>query len=210
MERTTAAARRLGRQIGRRARMAERVRRLQVDEARDREERGVEPLSGGPHRERRLGLDHRIPSPDRVEARQDHVRLRAHQRCQRGIELPAATLADERPHRLDAPDPVRDLDELRQVRQPRRGRHLLAPQLARPPPPVPLLIRGGESVEHVVGQPELVGEGPRHRRVVVDHVVHLAPAGDGEFEPDPETMERGRPEPSSRMPAAAARRLPGS
>ena len=41
--------------------VAERVRRLQVDEVRDREQRRVELLAGEHDRERRLGGDHRVP-----------------------------------------------------------------------------------------------------------------------------------------------------
>ena len=57
----------LGREIGNRLGMAERVRRLQIDEVRDRQERGVELLPGEDDCEGRLGLDHGVPGPDRIE-----------------------------------------------------------------------------------------------------------------------------------------------
>ena len=123
-----------------RARVAERVRRLQIDEVRDREQRRVELLVGEHDGERRLGRDHRIPRPHRVEAREDLLRAIAEQRGERGIELLAAALARQRGRRRDAADAVRDLDELRELRDARRDRHVCARQPARPAAPVPLLV----------------------------------------------------------------------
>ena len=67
---------RLGRELGDRARVAERVRRLEVDEVRDRQQRRVEALAGQHDRERRLGVDHRVPGADRVEPAEDRRRRR--------------------------------------------------------------------------------------------------------------------------------------
>ncbi len=95
-----------------------RVGRFQIDEVRDREERGVELLAGKDDRERRLGPDDGIPRPDRIEVGEDHVRLRAHERRERGVELLPAALAGERLRRARRPDAVRDLGELGQLREP--------------------------------------------------------------------------------------------
>ena len=84
-----------------RPRVAERVRRLQIDEVRDRQQRRVEPLAREHDGERRLGVDHRVPGLDRVEAREDHLGLGAHQLGQRGIELLAGA------RRARAPSPPR-------------------------------------------------------------------------------------------------------
>src|SRR3954451_20348947 len=46
-----------GRKLGHGRRMTEAVRRFQVDEVRDRQERGIETLAGEHHRKRRLGID---------------------------------------------------------------------------------------------------------------------------------------------------------
>ena len=59
-----------------------------------------------------------------------------------------------------------------------------------------------------LGQPELGGQRARHLRVVVDHVVDLAAAGDGELEPDPEALQRrraGADQPQHRERAAQPR-----
>ena len=53
-----------------------------------------------------------------------------------GIELLAGALAGELPRRVHAADPVRDLDELGELREPRRQRHLARP-LSSPGQPRP-------------------------------------------------------------------------
>ena len=55
---------RCGSEVGDGSGVSEAVRRLQVDEVRDRQERGVELLLRETHRERRLGIDHGVPRPD--------------------------------------------------------------------------------------------------------------------------------------------------
>ena len=197
----------LGSEIGDRAGMAEGVRRLQVDEVRDREQRRVEPLRGEHDRERRLGLDHRIPRRDRVKAREDHVRLRAHELRQLGVKLLAGALSGEFLRRVNSPDPVRDLDELRQLREPRRDRYRLAFELARPPAPVPLLVCPAESRRAPRRQPQLLTQGPRDRGVMGDHVIHLAVARERELEPDTESMKRWV---ASAQPPHTRRRRPQS
>ena len=58
------------------------------------------------------------------------------------------------------------------------------------PRPSQLLVRPAQRREHVVGQPELLGQRTRHRGVLGDHVVQLAVAGERELQPDPEAVQR--------------------
>ena len=54
---------------------------------------------------------------------------------------------------------------------------------------------------HLVGEPELLRERPRHTRVMLDHPVHLPVARDQEFETEPEAVQgrvAGAEEPDSR------------
>jgi hypothetical protein len=60
--------------------VAERERRLQVNEVRDGRQREVEFSRRQLDGERRLGGDYRLPRGDRIEAGKDSVRLRAQQR----------------------------------------------------------------------------------------------------------------------------------
>ena len=122
-------------ELGDRVRVAEHVRRLQVDEVRDREQRGVELLAAQRDRERGLGVDHRVPRHDRVEAGEKLGRLGVDEVAERGVELAAAPLPHERPHGLDAADAVRDLDELAELREPRCERDRLAAELPGQPLP---------------------------------------------------------------------------
>ena len=71
--------------------------------------------------------------------------------CQLGVELAVPALAGETLRRLDPASAVRDLDELRQLRDAGREWDVLALQLARPPSPVPGLVRRTERVEHLHG-----------------------------------------------------------
>ena len=82
------------------------------------------------------------------------------------------------------------LHELRELRESRRQRDVLALHSVRPAAPVPLLVGAAEGHEHLVGQPELLGEQSRELGVVGDHILHLAAAGQRELEPHPEAMER--------------------
>jgi hypothetical protein len=86
-------------ELGDRLRVAEQVRRLQVDEVRDGEQRSVQPVAVQREGESRLGLDDRVPGDDRVEVREELLRLGVDEVAQRRIELPAAPLAHERAHR---------------------------------------------------------------------------------------------------------------
>ncbi len=184
-----------GRKLGDGRCVAEAVRRLEVDEVRDGQERGVEALAGEHHGQRRLGVDHRVPGADGIEVREDHLGLRRHEPRELGIELLAGAPAGERLRRIDPSDPVRHLGELPELREPRRERNVLALEVARPPAPVPLLVRPAERVEHAVGQPELLAQRTRDGGVVDDHVVDLLAPGERELEPDPEAVQRRVPGP---------------
>ena len=104
------------REVGDRRRVAQRVRRLEVDEVRDRQQRRVELLAGQHDRECRLGRDHRVPRLDVIETREQQIRLRAHERRQHRVELLARAPARELPRPVDAADAMRHLGELRQLR----------------------------------------------------------------------------------------------
>ena len=113
--------RRRGRELGDGAGVAERVRRLEVDEVGDRQQRGVELLVGQHDRERRLGVDDRGPGADRVETAED--------RPQRASQSAAASVGSNCVPRVaaasatrgvDTADAVRDLDVLGELRDPRR------------------------------------------------------------------------------------------
>ena len=122
-------------------------------------------------------------------AGQDQLRVLAHRLREPRVELLPTALPGDRLRRLDPSEPVRDLDELRQLREPGGDRHLLAFQLARPPFPVPLLVGAAEGLDHLIGEPELLRESPRQRGVLVDHPVDLAVAGEHELEADTEAVE---------------------
>ncbi len=98
--------------------MSECVRRLQVDEIRNRAQGIVEFVAREDEREPGLRVDHGLPGPDSVELSEDHVGVRAQESRQRRIELLAGAIPRELLGRLDAPDAVRDLGELRQLREP--------------------------------------------------------------------------------------------
>ena len=181
------------RELGDGVRVTEHVRRLQVDEVRDREQRGVEAPALERDGEYRLGLDHGVPRHDRVEPVEQRGRLGVDEVAEGRVELAAAPFPHERPRALDAADAVRDLDELAELREPRCERDRLAAELPGPALPVPHLVGRAERVQHVVGQLELLAERAGHRGVVIDHVAHLAVAREQEVEPDPEAVERRAP-----------------
>ena len=76
-------------QLRDRDRVAERERRFQVDEVADGRQRAVQFSRRQFDGKRRLGRDHRLPGGHRVEAVEDRIRLRAQQRRERRVELPA-------------------------------------------------------------------------------------------------------------------------
>ena len=77
--------------------VAEHVRRLQVDELGDRPQRAVDAGTGQHDRQRRLGVDHRLPGPDLGQPVEDLLGVVAEDPDEVRIELrPAAPLGDAR------------------------------------------------------------------------------------------------------------------
>ena len=183
------AGRRRG-EIGDGACVAERVRRLQVDEVGDREERPIDALAREHDGQRRLGVDHGIPGADRVESGQQAVAVGCDDCGELRIELlPAASLR-ELLRAVDAADAVCDLDELRQLGEPRRQRHRLALAVARPSSAVPLLVRRVDRLAHRLPQAELLRQQPGNGRVVGEHVVGRVAPRQRKLEPEAEAVER--------------------
>ena len=106
-----------------------------------------------------------------------------------GVELLSGALERQPPRRLRAADPVRDLDELGELGEPRGDRHVGALKLAGPPLSVPLLVRRAQGVVDGLRESQLPAEHLRHCGVVLDHLVNVAVAGDRELETEPEAVE---------------------
>ena len=148
-----AGPRRGGRaELGDRARVTQRERRLEFDEAGHGQQRRVDPLTGQHNSERRLGGENRVPGRGVVESREDRVRVLEHECGQGRVELAARAPPRELPGRRDAADAMRDLGVFRELRESGRPRDRLAREGARPAPPVPLLVGCPEGVEHLGGQ----------------------------------------------------------
>ena len=144
-------------------------------------------------RERRFGVDHRVPRRDvrRGPASIASARRRMQRGQRRGRTAgPRAARASSRAA-VDAAGPVGDLDELGELRDPRGAIGIASPRSA-PGQPLPshCSYAAPSASSTSCRQPELGGERARHLRVVVDHVVELAAARDGELEPDPEALQR--------------------
>ena len=191
---------RRGGEVGDRTSVPEGVRRLEVDEVRDREECLVELVVGQHHGQRRLGADHGIPRVDHVELGQEQVGVGGENVREVRVELLAPLGADELPRGRDAAHPVRDLDELADDGQASRDRHAVTPELARPAAAVPLLVRRVQGVEGLLRQPEVLAEPARHLRVVGDHGVQVAMARHRELEADAEPVPIS-PSPAGPEPA---------
>ena len=83
---------------------------------------------GEDEREPGLGVDHRLPGPDSVELGEDRLGVGAQELGQVRVELRAGASARELRRRIDTPDAVRNLGELRQLGEPRRQRNVVSPQ----------------------------------------------------------------------------------
>ena len=182
------ALRRRARELGDGPRVPERIGRLEVDEVRDRHQRRLDAVSRQHQRERRFGVDDRVPRRNVLEAREQAVVF--DQSGKRWVELVARAPPSELPGRLDAAGPVGDLDVFGELGHARGVRDRAATLASRPALAVPLLIRGAERVDHLCGQPELGGQRARHLCVVIEHAIDLAAARDGELEPRPEALQR--------------------
>jgi hypothetical protein len=165
-------------------------RRLQVHEVRDGGQGPVELVRRQLHGQGGFGRDHGPPGRDRLQAGEDLFSVRAQQRGQRRVELPARPPAGQRGGPGHAADPVRHLHELRELGDPGRDRDRAGLQRARPAAPVPLLVRSADALAHRARQLELLGQRPGQPGVLRDHPVQLAMPGEGELEPDPEPVQR--------------------
>jgi hypothetical protein len=175
-------------QVGDGPRMTEGVRRLEVDEVRDRQQRLVVLVLAQQHRQGRLGADHDVPGGHLVQVGQEHAGLGVEHISQVRVELLAPLVADERPGGLHPADAVGHLDVLSDGGEPGRYRHVVAAQLPRPPAAVPLLVRRVERLEGVGREPEILTEPAGHLRVVRDHRVELMPARHGELGGEPDLL----------------------
>jgi len=117
--------RRLGREVRDGTGVAERVRRLQVDEVRDRLQRGRRLLAGQRRVERGLCRED-VPAGRRVERREHLGRVRAEQIDDLGIEMRAAARLGHLDRRVDAALAVVDLGGVGQVHDPNRKHDLVA------------------------------------------------------------------------------------
>ena len=195
------------------ARVTERVRRLQVDEVRDREQRRVEALAGEHDRERGLGLrsPHPRSRPSRGRAR-IIVRVGAQQRRRASgsnclpPRLRASAVAASTP-------PTRCATSTNSASCASRDAigTSLACELAGPAAPVPLLVRRADRLEHRRRQPELLGERPRERRRAGRSC--RRPRGDRRSRTRARAgsgAAAGCPRPTSRIAASRRARCPGS
>ena len=191
-----------------RSRVAQCVRRLEVDEVRDRAQGPIEVVSHERHTQRRLGVDHGAPGVRGVEPDENPFRVGAQGGRQRRVELQAGTLLGQLERRVVAAQPVRDLDELRELRQARCERDRIAGQTFWPPLPVPLLVRRTDCFLHGLRQAQPLGQGHRHGRVPGNHPVEVC---DGRRSrnstPTRKRCKGGLPLPIRLSAATAARRL---
>ena len=180
-------------EVADRPRVPQRVRRLQVDEVGDRQQGRVE--AARPRRRPRAPARPRSPRPRcATESRppRSSSACAAEQRRERRVELLAARARCASAFgRVDAPDAVRDLDELRQLSDARRDRHTVALEPPGPTVAVPLLVAAAERLLHRVGQLELARRAvARGRAWCAIMSVNVAVAGERELEPDPEAVQR--------------------
>ena len=170
--------------------MTQEIRRLQVDEARDRQERGVEALADEHDGERGLGVDHGTPGTDRVETREDDLALFLHEVGQRRVEVSAAPLAGELLRGRYSSEAVRDLDVFGDMGNPGGERDVFSLELSRPAASVPALVCRADGRDDLARQGELFGHRSRDGRVVRDHAVDLAVTGERKRQPEPKSVQR--------------------
>ena len=196
------------------ASMAERVGRLQVDEVGDRLAVPASNCSGVQvHAERRLGPDDRVPRLGGVEPGRRCVGASAHSRAESsGSNCEPARLSASAMAASHAADAVGDLDELGELRQPRRDRDRVAAAVRRASPcrPTARTRRRPPSCT-ASGSPSCSASAARERGVLLDHPVEVAVAVQRELEPDPEPVQRWVPAADqAACVATAPRRLPNS
>ncbi len=127
-------------------------------------------------------------------------RASVQRRGQLRIELRTGALVGQCVRRGHPADPVCNLDVLRELGDPRGYGNRVSRELSRPTATVPLLVRGAERVANRLGQSELLRERAGERRVLRNHVVHLAVPRHGKLEPDPYAAQRRVPGPDHLHP----------
>jgi hypothetical protein len=100
---------------------------------------------------------------------------------------------------------LRDLDELRELSDPRRFRNGLAASGTGPALAVPLLVRRTDRFAYAVGHPKLFDERARDRRVMLDHPVDVPVTAHRELDPYPEPPDQrmARTQPAERRDGAS-------
>ena len=181
-----------GGQLGYPARVTEHVRRLQVDEVRDPEERGVELVVRQRPAERGLGTDDRVP---RIGAARGLPRIPPGSAASRS----AMSGSNWAPWRLRASataassPPIRCATSTYSAIWASRAASGIsaAAQLAGPASPSQRSYEAPIAGLHLGGQSDLGRQRPGELGVPGDHPVHLAEPGQGESEADLESVQRG-------------------
>ena len=169
------------------------------------------PRRTAPHRadtERGLGRDDRVPGVRRRRARRGCPGVAAQQRARAPDRTGSRTACGRASRAAAGPaDPVRDLDELRQLREPRGDRHSVARRRR--------ASLGRPTARRRLRPPACTGTGspscrpaPGQRRVRLDHPVQLAGPGQRELQATRNRCNGGLPRPTRRSAAAAARDAP--
>jgi hypothetical protein len=83
-----------------------------------------------------------------------------------------------------------NLNELGELRDPRRNWYRGALQVPWPAFAVPLLIRRSNGIAYLLGKLELLGERPGQARMLGDHAFELAMSGKGELQAHAEPVQR--------------------
>ena len=173
-----------------RPRVAQHVRRLEVDEIGDGQQRRVELRLVEVHAESRFGR--RSPRP----------RSRRASNPSRIVSALAQNVGGHDgsnwdPARLSANATAAPIPPIRwatSVNSPicanlRCDRDVLALELPGPALPVPLLVGGTDRILHSVRKAELLGQAPGQGSVLDDHPVQVAMPGDRELHADPEAVQ---------------------
>ena len=149
-------------------------------------------VAGEHDRERRLGVDHRVPRRDRVEAaRADRSASASRRSASAGSNCLPAPLTRQR---LSQPRPRRRGSRPRRTPRPARSARPAEPRRprarpasrARPSARTPQPSASSTASGSPSCSPSVAGD----RRVVRDHAVDLAVAGERELEPEPEAVQR--------------------
>ena len=179
----------LGGQRGHGRGVPQRVGRLEIDEVGECGQGILDLVSLD--RVPQLGFrsDDRVPGTDLVEPTEDLRGVPAEELRELGVELPTGTVAREGDSASHTAEPVRHLDVLRQLTDPRRLRDQLALQPAGPAASVPAFVRRNDRTLHLGAEPEPGREATSQVGVPLDHRVDLAMAAEGERQPDAKPVQ---------------------